>query len=115
MTINYVNKVDLHHEEYFMMYQNKGVGVMTIFDSSRQSNATNRCVNAFCSHLCLPNGLDSHRCVCPLKEFLQPNNVCKDESKYNIYNIMFSRFLNIDLLSTNFIKYDINLFICMYF
>jgi hypothetical protein len=48
-----------------------------IIDSSLQPNSTNRCINANCSHLCIPISLNQYRCVCP--QIIDQNNsrICR--------------------------------------
>ncbi len=48
-----------------------------VVHSYKRPNTTNRCINALCSHLCLPTSLNSYRCACPPSMVLKNNMTCQ--------------------------------------
>jgi len=62
-----------------------------VLDRTRQTNGTNRCLGAKCTHICLPTKLD-YRCVCSKNTNLYAD-ICTDETVccvYMIFEIGFS-------------------------
>jgi hypothetical protein len=57
---------------HLITLENNAIQSFKIIDSSLQPNSTNRCINANCSHLCIPISIDQYRCVCP--QFIRQND-----------------------------------------
>jgi hypothetical protein len=62
-----INKFDPNGPKnyFFKLTKDTDLHSMKIIHSSLQPNSTNRCINHYCSHLCVPIGLNRYRCVCP--------------------------------------------------
>jgi hypothetical protein len=62
--------------KYFITSENNTINSFKIIDSSLQPNFTNRCINANCTHLCIPINIDQYRCVCPQFKPLNDTQIC---------------------------------------
>jgi hypothetical protein len=60
--------------DYLITSETNYFGSFKIIDASLQPNSTNRCINAICSHLCIPISTDQYRCVCPQND----NEICRE-------------------------------------
>jgi hypothetical protein len=73
-----INKFGLNGTQIDFLFKSEkftNFNRIKIIDSSLQPNSTNRCINANCSHLCIPVGIDQYRCVCPHFILLRDFNV----------------------------------------
>jgi hypothetical protein len=70
-----------------------------IIDASLQPISTNRCVNNYCSHVCIPINTNEYRCICPQIKLQNDTKTCTQSVCIHNTNLL-NTFLNKYLIFT---------------
>jgi hypothetical protein len=77
-----ISKFGANSEQTIVISDNE-MNFVKIASPSRQQNATNYCSKSNCSHICLPSGKESYRCLCSAQKYWKlflDDYECNEES-----------------------------------